>query len=562
MHHRPGRSMGKPDALSRRADHGTGSGDNDNMVLLRPELFAIRALEGIALEGEEHEILREIRKGNREGHQEDSVAIAARDLRKGKGKSLRSAEWSESDGLLLFRGKIYVPNDPEIRRRIVSLHHDTLIAGHAGRWKTLELVARNYWWPQMSRYIGQYVRTCDLCMRTKVQRHAPIGELHPLPIPEDRWSTLSVDFIVELPESNGHDAVMVVVDSVTKRAHFIPTNTTVSALGSARLYLRNVWKLHGLPDKMLSDRGPQFIAEFTRELYRLLGIKLATSTAYHPQTDGQTERVNQELEQYIRLFVNERQNDWDDLLPLAEFQYNNHVHSSTQQTPFMLDTGRNPHMGFEPHQPPSRLESVAEFQQRMADSLSEARSALTKAKDDMARYYNQRRSPAPTFKPGDRVFLDASDISTTRPSRKLSHRNLGPFVVERQVSPIAYRLRLPHSMSRLHPVFNVVKLTPAPVDPIPGRRAQPPPPPVIVSGEEEYVVERILDSRLRRGKLQFKVKWKGYGAEENSWEAASDVHAEALVKDFYRSNPGAPRFIASASFANLSQNWRARDVAP
>jgi RNase H-like domain found in reverse transcriptase/Reverse transcriptase (RNA-dependent DNA polymerase)/Integrase zinc binding domain/Chromo (CHRromatin Organisation MOdifier) domain len=561
LHHRPGRSMGKPDALSRRADHGTGGSDNENLVLLKPELFAIRALEGVMLEGEERDILREIRKGNREGLQEDSVAIAARELRQGKGKSIRSAEWSQSDGLLQFRGKIYVPNDPELRRRIVSLHHDTLVAGHPGRWKTLELVTRNYWWPQMSRYIGQYTTTCDLCVRTKVQRRAPVGELHPVPVPEQRWSTISVDFIVELPESNGHDSVMVVVDSVSKTSHFVPTNTTVTALGSARLYMRNIWKLHGLPDVVLSDRGPQFVADFTRELYRLLGIKLATSTAYHPQTDGQTERVNQELEQYIRLFVNERQNDWDDLLPLAEFQYNNHVHASTQQTPFMLETGRNPRMGFEPHRQ-SKLESVVDFQQRMADSLSEARSALIKAKDDMARYYNQRRTPAPIFKPGDRVYLDASDIKTTRPSQKLAHRNLGPFVVERQVGSSAYRLRLPRSMNRLHPVFNVVKLTQAPVDPIPGRRAHAPPPPVLVGDGEEYIVERVLDSRVRRGKLQFKVKWKGYGVEEDSWESASDVHADDLVREFYRAHPGAPRVISAISFADLSHNWRARDVTP
>jgi hypothetical protein len=151
----------------------------------------------------------------------------------------------------------------------------------------------------MSRYIGQYTTTCDICVRTKVQRRAPVGELHPVPVPEQRWSTISVDFIVELPKSNGHDSVMVVVDSVSKTSHFVPTNTTVTALGSARLYMRNIWKLHGLPDVVLSDRGPQFVADFTHELYRLLGIKLATSTAYHPQTDGQTERINQELEQYI-----------------------------------------------------------------------------------------------------------------------------------------------------------------------------------------------------------------------------------------------------------------------
>jgi transposase InsO family protein len=221
-----------------------------------------------------------------------------------------------------------------------------------------------------------------------------------------------VDFIGELPDSHGQDAIMNVVDSVGKRAHFILTNTTITALGAARLFLQNVWKLHGLPRSIVSDRGPQFVAEFTRELYRLLGITLSATTAYHPQADGQTERVNQELEQYLRIFVNECQDDWDELLPMAEFQYNNHIHSSTQQTPFFLDSGRHPRMGFEPS-PPSQLETVNEFTDRMQSALTEARSALAKAQDDMTRYYNRRREPAPEYAPGDKVYLDGSDIQTS-----------------------------------------------------------------------------------------------------------------------------------------------------
>jgi len=159
---------------------------------------------------------------------------------------------------------------------------------------------------------------------------------------------LSVDFVVELPLSSRHDTVITVVDSVSKRAHFIPTHMTVTVEGAARLFLHQVWKLHGLLKYVVLDRGPQFIARFTRELYRLLGIKLASSTVWHPQTNGQTERVNQELDQYLWLFVNEQQDNWYDLLPMAEFQHNNHVHSTTQQPPFLLDTGHIPCMGFEP----------------------------------------------------------------------------------------------------------------------------------------------------------------------------------------------------------------------
>jgi len=239
-----------------------------------------------------------------------------------------------------------------------------------------------------------------------------------------------VDFVVELPLSSSHNAVMMVVDSVSKRAHFIPTHMMVTAEGAARLFLHQVWKLHGLLKCVISDRGPQFVARFTRELYCLLGIKLASSTAWHPQTDGQTEHINQELDQYLWLFVNKQQDDWYDLLPIAEFQYNNHVHSATQQPPFLLDTGRLPCMGFKPRQNPSGLETVNEFMEIMRTAIDEAKSTIRKAQDDMKRYYDQRRTLALVFKPGNKVFLDALDIQTTCPSQKLSHRQLGPFVVE------------------------------------------------------------------------------------------------------------------------------------
>jgi transposase InsO family protein len=229
---------------------------------------------------------------------------------------------------------------------------------------------------------------------------------------------------------------------------------------------------HGSPvpeGGLETPQGPQFVAAFTRELYKLLGIKLATSMAYHPQTDGQTERVNQELEGYLRIFTSRRQDNWDGLLPLGKFSHNNHVHSSIQQTPFMVDTGRHPRMGFEPQQPRSKLESVNEFVDHIALGIEEAKSALTKAKDEYAMYYNRRREHALVFTQGDRVWLDGSDIATNRPSSKLSHRRLGPFVVDKCVGRGAYHLILPPQLRRLHPVFPVVKLFLAHPDPILGR---------------------------------------------------------------------------------------------
>jgi hypothetical protein len=173
--------------------------------------------------------------------QEESVAKAARELQNDKGRgTIKSAEWSESDGLLMFHGKIYVPNDRDLRCRIIEQHHNTRIARHAGHFKTLKLVSRNYWWSQMSRYIGIYVKTCDLCNRTKVQHCRPIGKLHPSETPEAPWDMISVDFIVKLPESHGYDAIMCVVDSLTKRTHFIPMHTTINAEGTALLFLKEV----------------------------------------------------------------------------------------------------------------------------------------------------------------------------------------------------------------------------------------------------------------------------------------------------------------------------------
>jgi len=167
MHHRPGKSMGKTDALSRRSDHGTGSEDNENMVLLTPNFFAVRALKGLEAAGEERGILKDIRKGTRDGEKEEPVAKAARELQGSSACSIKSVEWSLSDGLLYFQGKIYIPDTSNLRRRIIALSHDSRLAGHSGRWKTLELVSRNYWWPQMSRYVGRYISTCDMCLWTK-----------------------------------------------------------------------------------------------------------------------------------------------------------------------------------------------------------------------------------------------------------------------------------------------------------------------------------------------------------------------------------------------------------
>ena len=167
-------------------------------------------------------------------------------------------------------------------------------------------------------------------------------------IPYHRWQIISVNLITELPQSHGYDSILVAVDRLSKWAHFIATPSDITSLGVARLFRDGVWKLHGLPEEVISDRGPQFVSNFMRRLSEILGIKVAALMAYHPQTDGQTKHVNQEVEQFLRLFVNQRQDDWYNWLSIAKFAYNDRVHASTQTSLFMLDAGQNPRLGFEP----------------------------------------------------------------------------------------------------------------------------------------------------------------------------------------------------------------------
>jgi len=275
----------------------------------------------------------------------------------------------------------------------------------------------------MLRYVGMYVSHCDLCLCTKIQRCLPTRELQLLPILEERWDVISIDFISELMESGRYDSIMVAIDSVGKCFHFVKTVTTVTAAGAANLYLQNIWKLHDLLWKVVSNHGAAICCclhegavlttrNRSRDIYRI------------PPADQQSDGTGQPGTGTIPAdLCRRRQDEWYTLLPLAEFSYNNHIHSSMQQTPFLLDTSRHPQMGFEPHQPPSHFEAVNEFTDRMKDTLEEAKLVLAKAKDDMVQYYNCCRSSTLSFSPGNMVYLDSEDIQTTCPSRKLSHRH-------------------------------------------------------------------------------------------------------------------------------------------
>jgi Integrase zinc binding domain len=311
--------------------------------------------------------------------------------------------FSMRDNLVLREGLVYIPEDDNLKLQILQQYHDSPTAGHLGQAKTLELVSRDYYWSRMSPYINEYLRSCDVCARNKAPRHKPHGTLHPLPIPPAAWSSVSMDFIVELPESNGFNAILVCVDHFTKMAHFRPTTTNVTSEDTAELYLRYVFKHHGLPSDIVSDRGTQFVSRFSKRLYELCKIKHNKSTAYHPQSDGQTERVNQVLEQYLRIFCDYQQDNWFELLPLAEFSYNNAQHASTLMSPFFANYGVNPRFSLqasndssqnpaaedlvapqnypsaaqrEPHRRPSQIQRVSRCPCQGSASIRRGRSRL------------------------------------------------------------------------------------------------------------------------------------------------------------------------------------------
>lgn len=325
--------------------------------------------------------------------------------------------------------------------------------------------------------------------------------------------------------------------------HAIPTTTKLTAEGMAQIYRDHVFRLHGLPKKIIHDRGTQFDASMMKELYKLLHIEGNPSTAYHPQTDGQTERVNQELEQYLRLFVDHRQSDWKDWLPLAEFAYNNREHSATKMSPFYANTGRHP-QSFEEIQTASANLSAEDFAKHIKDVHRRAKDNLVRAAEDMKRFHDRTAGKSTEYKTGDKVFLDGRNLSTSQPTKKLADKWYGPFEVVEKVGASAYRLKLPHRWKKVHPVFNEMLLKQAVEPTFEEQKTPPPPPPDIVDNEEEYEIEEIQDSRLHRGKLQFLVKWVGY--IDATWQPESDFgdNAKEAIAEFYRKHPGAPRKLA------------------
>ena len=471
------------------------------------------------------------------------------------------------DGLLLYKGLIYIPESPQssLRMDILREHHDAPLVGHHGITKTIELITRNYWFPGIHAFAKSYIHSCQSCQQGKAPRHRRHGELAPLPVSDSPWKGLSCDFITDLPVSNGMDSILVFVDRMTKMSHFIRCLKSTTAPEFAKLFTSHIVRLHGLPDSIVSDRGTIFTSNFWTTLALILKIDPRKSTAFHPQTDGQTERMNQTLETYLRIFCNYEQNDWFELLSLAEFAYNNAAQESTKMSPFFANYGFHPRFLAESNSPFSSHSAPAA--EEFASYLHEVHERLVQnvkhAQDLQAKYYDAKHKPV-EFKPGDLVWLNSSNISTMRPSKKLDWKRLGPFKVEKRVGLQAYKLSLPASMRHIHDTFHISLLDPVKSSPIlPHSFPTAPPAAYIKDNHEYFEVEDIRDSRRVRNHLEYLIKWKGYPESDNSWEPLSHIPARGLVKEFHRrhpTNPSSRRRIHTVSFISPSDQplWTLR----
>lgn len=519
------------DALSRRPDLMTKKKENralfklnesNELTLESQHLLATRMII------EESDLYDQIRK---ELKKDDWV----------KAIDPKTERFIWQDGLLLYKGFIYVP--PSVRKRIMSENHDEPTAGHFGVDKTMEKITRTYYWPAMWRMIRKYVSDCDICRRSKTERHQPYGELQPLEPAEHPWSSIALDFIVKLPKSKAptgeeYDSILTITERLTKFAYFIPVREAISAPEVAYILFRYIVANHGLPKEIISDRDARFLSNFWQTLLSLVGIQHKPSTAYHPQTDGQTERLNQTVEQYLRCYVNYEQTNWVQLLPTAQIAYNSSRNATTGLTPYYANYGREPTLRWNPNITGIKSADAELHANELRKLHTQMQLDIEFLNERMKHYYNLGHQEAPTFKRGEKVYLLRRNLKTTRPSDKLDYKKLGPYKIVKQTGPVNYKLDLPSTMKNVHPVFHVSLLEKAaqnvPVNTQPIE--------IEMENDREYEVERILDHRLTtNGKTEYLVRWKGYDDSENTWEPSQHLtHCRELVRRYHLNAPSTP----------------------
>lgn len=453
----------------------------------------------------------------------------------------------EKIGDLWYKGEaLVVPNTGNLRHQCLHECHDAPYSGHFGVTKTMLTLKRSFWWPSMRADVQQYVSSCDSCQRVKSRNDLPAGLLHPLPVPPDRWKSVSLDFVVELPPCNGYDAILVFVDRLTKMVHLAPTTSTCTAVEAAKLFRDNVFRLHGFPTQVVSDRGPQFVSHFWTELMKLLDADIAMTSAHRAQSDGQTERVNRVMEDTLRHVITPTGDNWPDQLSMVEFAINNSYHESVRATPFQLNYGMHPHtpasvarsrkVATDTCLSQCKVPAAREFTQAMSELVAKAKLCMESAQKRQKSFYDPHHKHV-SYKVGDMVMLCTANlkIKSVLP-KKLLPRFVGPFRIIKEINEVAFQLELPDNM-KCHNVFHVSLLKPYIAD----ARHSKPPPPDVVDGALEYEVDSILNHEVRsRGRnrkrvIYYLVTWKGHGAEHNTWEPENNLtNCSELLQEYWK----------------------------
>jgi hypothetical protein len=528
-----GKTNAVADGLSRRSDHQHSS------ELLISAVFTAAATVPISSAPLRLNALTTLLCDIKDAYRSDPAYMAALNKRR-----TRSDPLQVRGGFILYHGsRVGIPADPRLQTRILQECHDAPTGGHLGVEKTMEQVKRRFYWPGMDDTVRRYVTSCDACQRNKPSQQAPMGPMMPLPIPTRPWQQVSMDLITQLPRSrSGHDAIVVFVDKLTKMVHYSATTTTVSAPQLATLFMRDVVRLHGVPESILSDRDPRFTAHFWRAFWAQLGTTLTMSTAYHPQTDGQTERANRTLEEVLRSRVNFQQTDWDEHLAAAELAINNARHASTGFTPFYLNYGQEVQLPLDQAiaelRPPNNPEAASRIR-RLQSDLARARSHIEQAQQRQAHYADQHRR-AVTFAVGDKVLLSTEHLKmlgADKRSPKFTFKYLGPFTIKRVVNDNAYELDLPPQL-QIHPVLNISRLKQyrdghAAFPARPAADSRPPPEVALEDGAPVFEVESIIAKRGAGARTRYLVKWRGYPHWESTWEPLSSLsNARDAIADY------------------------------
>ena len=423
--------------------------------------------------------------------------------------------------------RIVVPST--LVQDVITAHHDSVFAGHFGNRRTKELISRYFTWPHMFTDIKRFVSTCPHCQVNKSSHQPPYGLLQPLQLPDTRWQVITMDFITGLPRtSQGYDAILVVVDKLSKFVHLIPTRKKISAHGTSLLLNRFVFSVHGLPESIVTDRDPRFTADYWRQFCAGLNITRRLSTAFHPETDGQTERTNSIVAEVLRNFLAQSRRSWDELLPFAQFCINNTVSASTGATPFMLNFGRHPRTPITNQIPATSLPVLETIFVNQHHALRRVRLLLQSASDRQKMYADQRRRPHP-FAAGDRVVLSSRNLRTPgKGKRKFFPKYMGPFTITKMIGINAAQLDIPSTWG-LHDGFHVSLLKPF----HPRPSGSPPPLPPVENGLPVYQLDKILahlDKVTSKGKCrEYLVQWHGLSPDLNSWETADHLPPESVT---------------------------------